>query len=129
MTMHSKLLQKPDVNLDDLFPIPIAIDLLKCDIEGAEQIFLNHYPGLMQRVQSAVFELHSNYCDAKKCIELIQAAGLIREVLAEQRIDLDTGDYLELWPHKHGTDGFFAAVLERLPVAAKEVVVEEPVEE
>lgn len=23
--------------------------------------------------------------------------------------------FLELWPHRHGTDGFFAAVLERLP--------------
>ena len=46
-------------------------------------------------------------------------------MLAEQRIDLDTGDYLSLWPHKHGTDGFFAAVLERLPVAAKEAAVEE----
>lgn len=48
-----------------------------------------------------------------------------REVLAEQRIDLDTGDYLSLWPHKHGTDGFFAAVLERIPVAKKEAE-EEP---
>ncbi|PLZ01209.1 SAM-dependent methyltransferase [Burkholderia sp. WAC0059] len=36
-----------------------------------------------------------------------------REVLAAQRIDLDTGDYLSLWPHRHATDGFFAAVLER----------------
>jgi 16S rRNA (cytosine967-C5)-methyltransferase len=30
-----------------------------------------------------------------------------------QRIDLDTGDFLRLWPHRHGTDGFFAAVFER----------------
>jgi 16S rRNA (cytosine967-C5)-methyltransferase len=42
-----------------------------------------------------------------------------RDVLAEQRIDLDTGEFLSLWPHKHGTDGFFAAVLERVPDAAK----------
>ncbi|CAN0622988.1 16S rRNA (cytosine967-C5)-methyltransferase [Burkholderia multivorans] len=35
------------------------------------------------------------------------------KVLAEQRIELDTGDYLSLWPHRHATDGFFAAVLER----------------
>ncbi|BBO60266.1 RsmB/NOP family class I SAM-dependent RNA methyltransferase [Mycoavidus sp. B2-EB] len=34
-------------------------------------------------------------------------------VLAEQQIDLNTGDYLSLWPHQHMTDGFFAAVLER----------------
>jgi 16S rRNA (cytosine967-C5)-methyltransferase len=36
-----------------------------------------------------------------------------RDVLAEQRIDLEMGDYLSLWPHRHATDGFFAAVLER----------------
>lgn len=35
------------------------------------------------------------------------------QVLAEQRIGLEMGDYLQLWPHRHGTDGFFAAVLER----------------
>lgn len=36
------------------------------------------------------------------------------EVLRQQKIALDTGDYLELRPHLHGTDGFFAAVLERV---------------
>jgi 16S rRNA (cytosine967-C5)-methyltransferase len=36
-------------------------------------------------------------------------------VLAEQRIALDTGEYLSLWPQRHATDGFFAAVLERVP--------------
>ena len=35
------------------------------------------------------------------------------DVLENQRIDLDIGEYLELWPHRHGTDGFFAAVFER----------------
>lgn len=35
------------------------------------------------------------------------------EVLAQQGIALDTGEDLRLLPHVHGTDGFFAAVLER----------------
>jgi len=34
-------------------------------------------------------------------------------VLAEQGVALEMGDYLRLDPEKHGTDGFFAAVLER----------------
>jgi 16S rRNA (cytosine967-C5)-methyltransferase len=34
-------------------------------------------------------------------------------VLAEQRVALDSGDYFRLDPARHGTDGFFAAVLER----------------
>jgi 16S rRNA (cytosine967-C5)-methyltransferase len=37
----------------------------------------------------------------------------VGEVLRKERIALDMNDYLELWPHRHGTDGFFAAVLER----------------
>ncbi len=36
-----------------------------------------------------------------------------REVLADQKIALDTGDMLKLLPHVHQTDGFFAAVFER----------------
>lgn len=34
-------------------------------------------------------------------------------ILTEQKISLQTGDYLRLFPHLHQTDGFFAAVLER----------------
>ncbi|NTV94352.1 MAG: RsmB/NOP family class I SAM-dependent RNA methyltransferase [Thiobacillus sp.] len=34
-------------------------------------------------------------------------------VLAEQGVSLEMGDYLRLDPRTHGTDGFFAAVLER----------------
>ncbi|OGB24746.1 MAG: SAM-dependent methyltransferase [Burkholderiales bacterium RIFCSPLOWO2_02_FULL_57_36] len=37
----------------------------------------------------------------------------MKDVCAEQKIDLDMQDYLKLYPHVHQTDGFFAAVLER----------------
>jgi 16S rRNA (cytosine967-C5)-methyltransferase len=35
------------------------------------------------------------------------------ELLRAQRIALDTGERLRLWPHRHRTDGFFAAAFER----------------
>ncbi len=35
------------------------------------------------------------------------------EILAHHLIALDTGECLQLLPHLHGTDGFFAAVIER----------------
>ena len=35
------------------------------------------------------------------------------KVLEAQRIALTTGEYLKLFPHRHGTDAFFAAVFER----------------
>ncbi|KQZ52337.1 SAM-dependent methyltransferase [Massilia sp. NEAU-DD11] len=48
----------------------------------------------------------------------------MHKVLAEQRIPLEMGDYLKMLPHKHGTDGFFAAVLERKAAPAKAVAAE-----
>ncbi len=35
------------------------------------------------------------------------------DLLTQQRIDLDTGPYLKLWPQQHHTDGFFAAAMTR----------------
>ena len=34
-------------------------------------------------------------------------------ILAPHKIALDVGEHLRLWPHVHGTDGFFAAAFER----------------
>jgi 16S rRNA (cytosine967-C5)-methyltransferase len=34
-------------------------------------------------------------------------------LLAAQRIELQTGERLRLWPHRQGTDGFFAAAFQR----------------
>jgi 16S rRNA (cytosine967-C5)-methyltransferase len=36
------------------------------------------------------------------------------QLLQEQRITLDTGPFLGLLPHVHGTDGFFAAAMTRV---------------
>jgi len=49
------------------------------------------------------------------------------EILAQQKIPLETGECLQLLPQLHSTDAFFAAVLERVkPVAqVAEVAVEE----
>jgi len=35
------------------------------------------------------------------------------EILKQQQIEIDTGNYLTLLPHTHQTDGFFAAVFEK----------------
>lgn len=35
------------------------------------------------------------------------------DILKQHHIALETGTYLQLWPQIHGTDGFFAAALER----------------
>jgi 16S rRNA (cytosine967-C5)-methyltransferase len=42
------------------------------------------------------------------------------EILRQQGIQIVTGETMRLWPHVHGTDGFFAAVLERTSRARPE---------
>lgn len=39
------------------------------------------------------------------------------ELLAAQRIELNTGEQLRLFPHLHGTDGFYAAAFAKSPFA------------
>ncbi len=35
------------------------------------------------------------------------------DILRAQQIEVDCGEHLQLYPHRHNTDGFFAAVLEK----------------
>src|SRR5450830_1778836 len=50
----------------------------------------------------------------------------MNKVLAEQKIELEMGDYLKLLPHQHQTDGFFAAVFERKVMPKKVFADEKP---
>lgn len=52
------------------------VDLLKCDIEGAEELFLSHYPDLLRKTDRAVFEFHHHQCDVVRCRSLLADAGL-----------------------------------------------------
>ena len=49
------------------------------------------------------------FLSAHRDFRLVPAA----DVLKKERIPVDAGEYFEVWPHRHGTDGFFAAVFER----------------
>jgi FkbM family methyltransferase len=56
------------------------IDLLKCDIEGAELDFVAGYASdLIPRVRRAVVELHHDRCDTGRCLSLFEAAGFRQE--------------------------------------------------
>ncbi len=57
------------------------IDLLKCDIEGAELLFLESYQSLLGKVRNAVFEFHHEMCDTKKCLNILLGCGFRETVL------------------------------------------------
>ena len=65
----------PFVDLDALLSNVARIDLLKCDIEGAELLFIENYPELLRKVNVAVFELHADLCATARCRELLTQYG------------------------------------------------------
>ena len=71
----------PFIDLDTVVPARVRIALLKCDVEGAEQLCLDTYPELLTRVDVAVFEFHSQLCDVPRCRALLAFAGLTQRTL------------------------------------------------
>jgi FkbM family methyltransferase len=70
--------QVPFLDVTQLVPADGRIALLKCDIEGAEELFLANYPDLLVRVDTAVVELHHQFCSPARCREQLSRAGLDR---------------------------------------------------
>jgi hypothetical protein len=68
----------PFLDLTQLVPPVARIGILKCDIEGAEELFLTNYPDLLGRVDTAVVELHHQFCSPARCREVLADAGLHR---------------------------------------------------
>jgi FkbM family methyltransferase len=73
------------VDLARLFQDVPVIDLLKCDVEGAELSVIEHYPALLAKTRVAVFEIHHDLCPVDRCRELLRAAGLATETVLRDR--------------------------------------------
>ena len=69
------------IDLNSLFTQHPHIDLLKCDIEGAELLFIQHYPELLRKVRVAVFEFHDDMCDTQQCRRLLSAYGFTHQAV------------------------------------------------
>jgi len=66
----------PFIDLESILPRDRRIALLKCDIEGSEELFFDCYPQLLQRVDLIVVEFHPHLNDVSRCRTLLSAAGL-----------------------------------------------------
>jgi FkbM family methyltransferase len=78
---HGEGATVPFLDLIPLMAERSTIDLLKCDIEGAELLFLENYGELMAKVRHAVFELHDVLCDVPGCITLLAQMGFRERML------------------------------------------------
>ena len=78
-TIFAETSRGPRVSFVDLGKLAGSwprIDLLKCDIEGAEELFLGNYADLLAKTDRAVFEFHHDKCDLAHCRRLLAEAGL-----------------------------------------------------
>jgi FkbM family methyltransferase len=64
------------VNLDELCQSLETIDLIKCDIEGAEELFLRNYPQLLGKAKAMVVEFHHKAINYDECLKRLREAGL-----------------------------------------------------
>jgi FkbM family methyltransferase len=69
------------VDLDQIMKGRPKIDLLKCDVEGSELLFIQNYTGLLRKVKNAVFEFHHEQCDTTACVDLLEQLGFQQQVL------------------------------------------------
>jgi FkbM family methyltransferase len=84
-TAGSKTTDVSYVNIEELIADETKIiDLLKCDIEGSEEIFITAYANLLSRVDTAVFEFHAGECDIQNCRQMLQAAGLFSKGIIKE---------------------------------------------
>jgi FkbM family methyltransferase len=67
----------PYIDLNSLYSQDSEIDLLKCDIEGSELIFLENYKNLLPKVKVAILEMHHTLCNTARCIQIMKEAGFI----------------------------------------------------
>jgi len=65
----------PFVDLEQRFADCNRIDLMKCDIQGAEQQFLGNHPLLLRKTSIAVLELHHFLCNTTQCIRILTESG------------------------------------------------------
>jgi len=84
----SKPSKVPYIDLNLLVPDAEPIALLKCDIEGSEQSFQDHYHTLLRRTQCAVVELHHGYINPDNFSEGMRSLGFSKhDVLWESKVD------------------------------------------
>jgi hypothetical protein len=63
------------------------LNLIKCDIEGAEEIFIPNYPELLRKTDAIVVEFHHTGIDYEQCLRSLKEAGLARRnVLVDKKI-------------------------------------------
>jgi FkbM family methyltransferase len=84
----------PFTNVDQVCESFTEISLLKCDIEGSEELFLDHYGELItQKVRFVVMEFHDKLCNVLRCFTLLRSCGMTHSKLLSENKNTKTATY------------------------------------
>lgn len=78
----------PYLNLDT-FVSPERIDLLKIDIEGSEEAFLQEYPDLVKRSTVVILETHETACNVGVCHEILSQSKSLHSIKKTGNVALE----------------------------------------
>jgi 16S rRNA (cytosine967-C5)-methyltransferase len=87
--------------------------LLDAENEGVTQAFHEAHGREFERVPVSEILAHFHVAGADALVSSDRAAGDPAAAVTEDSSLKSPADTLRLWPHRHGTDGFFAAVWQR----------------
>jgi len=68
--------QVPFIDLIAAMESVPKIDLLKCDVEGAEELFLESSGEILDKINIGIFEFHKKLCSVERCKQIISDHGL-----------------------------------------------------
>lgn len=63
-----------------VIPRNLDWDLIKCDIEGSEENFIENFPDVLAKTKILIVEFHDELVDSARCRKLLNEYGLTRRI-------------------------------------------------
>jgi FkbM family methyltransferase len=82
---HTAAVQVPSVDLDRVLADLPWIDLVKCDVEGAEMSVFEGSPAWLRKTATVVVEIHAARSRVESCRAGLASAGLTHETVLRDR--------------------------------------------
>lgn len=73
--INGEYTETPYIDLEFYLEEHEPIDLIKCDIEASEELFVESYPELLTRTKCIIMEIHHEAVDVEKIKKLLRSYG------------------------------------------------------
>ena len=67
------------INVEEVCRDVERINLLKCDIEGSEEVFLANYETVLRKTDAVVIEIHREFSNEDRCLAILRENGFAQQ--------------------------------------------------